>query len=610
MKEKAVQKVQFRDRLIEWAQQSLGTKFDNLNNTQRSRQMIRYFVLEVLEKLLPGLVPDDEGELDGCIVDGAGDGGADLLYRTDEGQVLLIQAKYRGNDVPETAESVGRFCDLLERLYLASQGKQQSLNKDILEIAGQIDWEADSFRLYFITTGKTGKSVQDRVDQGLTNIIDIPDLVETRSEFRYLDYSGLNQELREALSSADFANKPIRIQMIPDTKKRPWCHFEGDDRELYVGEVSGGVLANILQEHKASLFTMNIRDYVGDTKTNQRIIYTALNDPANFEYFNNGVTAVAAKITPDPSTNTLECERMSIINGAQTVRSLLAATKKKSNLKYKPLDDVKVLMRLMSFSYPAEIPFVGEVTRYNNTQNAIKIADFRSNDEVQKDLARRFGGLNLSGKTYEYKNKRSTKKRNTIAITLEEFTKTVFAYSFGPDDMFGGTSKLFDVSLTGLYRRVFESPDILLTEQQFNLLSGTYFACDFVKQIWENRRRSLRLEKKTMHPALERKGLIFFTIGELQRRSYTKEGLNLDQDLAKLSKPNGWLAIPDSKPKMALASAFEIASKILIQQYDASQKKDSSFKHRNWFREPNTLDDLRSGTDLALEFGALAKLWS
>ena len=592
MKETTVPKVQFRDRLIEWSKENLGLKFDNLNNAQRSRQMIRFFVLEVIEKLLPGLVPDDEGQLDSCIVDGAGDGGADFLYRTDEGQVLIIQAKYRGSDSQETAEAVGRFCDLPERLYLASQGGQESLSKELIEMAGQIDWAEDSFRLYFITTGKSGQSVLDRVEQGLTQIADYSDLVDTRSELRYLDHSGLNQELREAISSADFSNKPISIPMIPDSTEKPWCHYVGEQRELYIGEVGGGVLANILQTHKASLFTMNIRDYVADTKTNQRIAKTALNDPTNFEYFNNGVTTVASKITPDYSTNTLVCEKMSIINGAQTVRSLLAASRKTSRVQHKPLSTVRVPMRLLSFGYPAEVAFVGDVTRFNNTQNAVKIADFRSNDEVQKDLSRRFDKLNLGGRSYEYKNKRSAKRRNTIAVTLEELTKSVFAFRYGPDDMFGGTSKLFDASSTGLYRKVFESPESALTEQEFHLIAGTYFACDYVKQLWETRRKALRPEKKTMHPALERKGLIFFAVGELQRHAYVKRNLDLDHEISKLSKPNNWLSDPSTKPRSVLATSFEIASKILIQQYDAKKKNDPSFKHRNWFRDVGTLDDI------------------
>ena len=547
MKETTKQKEQFKEELIKWSEASLGTKFGNLPHAQQSRQMIKFFILEVLEKLYPGIVPDDEGELESSIIDGSGDGGADFLFRTDDGQVLIIQAKYRGKDAPETPEAIGRVCDLQERLVLASQGKQQGIHKDLLDLAGQIDWAEDTFRIYFITTGRSGNAVKDRVTQGLNHVPAYPDLVEERTEpLRYLDNVGLNLELRDAIKSSDFSDKRIVIQMIPDSNSIPWCHFEGEDRDLYIGEVGGGVLAEILQSNKAALFTMNIREYVGDSKTNKQIIKTALNDPSNFEYFNNGVTAVAGKITPDLSSRTLTCEKMSIINGAQTVKSLLIATTRKSESHHKPLKDVKVLLRLMSFKYPAEVLFVGEVTRYNNTQNALKIADFRSNDEVQKDLTRRFSTINLSGRSYEYKNKRSEKKRNSIAITLEELTKALFAFRFGPDDMFGGTSKLFDVSPAGLYTKVFETPESALTESDFNLIAGTYFACSFVKSTWEEFRKTLRSQQKTMHPALERKGLIYFAVGELQRRSYEGQNLNLDHDLQSLPNRTHGLLTPRS----------------------------------------------------------------
>lgn len=602
MKQESKPKEQFRDRLQEWSEARLGVPFDSIGSIQRSRQMISFFVEEVLDKLFPGIVPDDEGELEASIVDGAGDGGADFLYRTDDGQVLIIQAKYRGKkDNIESAESVGRACDILQRLYLATQGKQNSLHNDLLELASQIDWEQDHFRVYFITTGKSGAAVMDRVEQGLAYVAEIPDL-EDRSELHYLDNSLLNQEMREAISSADFSDRPVIIPMIPDAKGTPWCHFEGENRELYVGEVKGTILAQILQTHKASLFTMNIRDYVGDSKTNKQIIATALSDPTNFEYFNNGVTAVAGTITPDVENQTLSCERVSIINGAQTVRSLLKAVSKPGTTVYKPVGSVRVLLRLLSFRYPSEIAFVGEVTKYNNTQNAVKIADFRSNDEVQKDIARKFNGLNLNGRKYEYKNKRSTKKRNSIAITLEELAKAVYAFKFGPDDMWGGTSRLFDASPTGLYTRIFEHPDSGLTNAEFDLLAGTFFACDFVKSLWEEYRKSLRLKKQTMHPALERKGLIFFAVGEIERQSYGKSGWDLDHDLRKLANPNSWLQNGPTAPKQALAMAFDISAKVLTQRYDIA-KKDLSFKHRNWFRDQETLSDIREGVELALVFG-------
>lgn len=608
MKEHRNLKVQFRDRLIEWSETGLEVRFSDLNSFQRSRQMVKFFVSEILEKLYPGIVPDDEGELESCIVDGSGDGGVDFLYRTDEGQVLVLQAKYRGKEAQESPEAVGRICDFLDRLYLATQGKQHGLRPDLIELANQIDWAEDTFRVYFITTAKSNQAVLDRVEQGLTQIAAFPDLAEERSEFRYLDQSGLNQELREAISSADFANRPIEIPMIPDAEGRAWCHYEGESRELFVGEVGGGVLANILQNHKASLFTMNIRDYVGDTKTNQRIVSTALDDPQNFEYFNNGVTAVAGKITPEPLNNQLVCEKMSIINGAQTIRCLLAATKKASKTQHKPLGSVRVLFRLISFKYPKEIDLVGEITRYNNTQNAVKIADFRSNDEVQKDLARRFSKLNLSGRSYEYKNKRSGKKRNTLSITLEDLTKAIFAFRFGPDDIFGGTSKLFDTTTNGLYRQVFSTPENTLTDSEFSIIAGTYFACDFVKELWEQFRRRLRNEKQAMHPALERKNLVFFAVGELLRQTYAKEEWDLAHDLSRLAKPNAWRADMSSSPRTALSKAFEIASMVLRQRYETKRTSSPGFKHRNWFRDENTLNEVRAGLELALAFGVPPKL--
>lgn len=595
-------KEQFKDHLIAWAEKRLDVPFGNLNNVQQSRQMIHFFVTEVMERLTPGLVPDDDGELESCIVDGAGDGGADFLYRSDEGQVVVIQAKYRGKDATETPEAIGRFCDFLPRLYLATQGQEQSMHADLLDLASQIDWIEDSFRLFFLTTAKTTDATRARVDLGIAPIPEIPDF-EERVDFRYLDHSLLNQELREALSSADFSSRPIVIQMLADSNENPWCHFVQGNRELYIGEVSGAVLADMLNGHKASLFTMNIRDYVGDTRTNKSIINTAVHDPENFEYFNNGVTAVAGTIDPDPENGTLTCQKMSMINGAQTVRSLLAATKKKDGKQHKPVSKARVLLRLMSFKYPNEVPFVAEVTKFNNTQNAVKIADFRSNDEVQKDIARRFAKLNLKGRNYEYKNKRGDKKRNTIAVTLEEFTKAIFAFRFGPDDYHGGTAKLFDNSSTGLYRKLYEDPDLPLDEQTFNLLAGTYIACNYVKELWEALRKSKRSQGVNLHPSLERKGLVFYAVGELERLSYLRQGFDVESDLRKLAKPNTWLAEDDTAPKKALSKAFDIAIKVLAREYDQKKANDTNFKHRNWFRDENTLASVKASLELALEFG-------
>lgn len=175
--------------------------------------------------------------------------------------------------------------------------------------------------------------------------------------------------------------------------------------------------------------------------------------------------------------------------------------------------------------------------------------------------------------------------------------------------MWGGTSRLFDASATGLYIQVFNDPDSRLTEQEFSLLAGTFFACDFVKGLWEEERKSLRMNKLTMHPALERKNLIYFAIGELERQSYSKQGWNLDHDLRRLAKPNDWKNDRKSAPSQALTKAFELSSKVMKQQYEFSKKNIQGFKHRNWFRDQETMQKITEGLEMALDLGSLPQIW-
>ena len=145
---------------------------------------------------------------------------------------------------------------------------------------------------------------------------------------------------------------------------------------------------------------------------------------------------MATRITPDErdkTGRTLICEGLSIINGAQTVRSLHKA----HTIKPASARDVQVLVRVTEFSgkkAQEEQEFLDNVTKYNNTQNAIKLSDFRSNDKVQFDIRKRFGALpTVGGRRFLYKNKRSGEREsNCIVIGMEEFVKTLYAFLFGP----------------------------------------------------------------------------------------------------------------------------------------------------------------------------------
>ena len=71
-----------------------------------------------------------------------------------------------------------------------------------------------------------------------------------------------------------------------------------------------------------SLFSLNIRNFIGNTSTNKEIIKSAESDPENFFLFNNGISCLASSVRS--TDDHLEVEGLQVINGAQTVKALFS----------------------------------------------------------------------------------------------------------------------------------------------------------------------------------------------------------------------------------------------------------------------------------------------
>jgi AIPR protein len=588
-------KPKFREYFISSVEDRLKIPFDQLQSQDRAREMSRFYVKAVVAKLTPGLVPDSDEEIDDYIVDGPNDGGVDFIYPS-EGRVLIVQSKYRGPDKHESPEDFTHFCEVISRLY-DSYRKKQKLNRKVTEALQDIDWQSDYFELHFVSLGKISQAIRDRGAKGPVPVRELSDF-EERTELALYGEQDLNIKLREALSAGEILDESVELQFAPSGDGAPWIRFESSNgRDCYLGEVTGSHLAEMYRQHRYRLFAMNIRDYVGESSTNKGIVDTVLAEPDEFVFFNNGVSAVATQIEEDKEHSILRCRRFSIINGAQTVRSLSKAHVKNSN----PLKDARVLLRVMAFSLTKDTDFLTDATRYNNTQNAIKVSDFRSNDPVQKDLNRRFSGLNRAGKQYVYKNKRSREPiGNKLPIGMEDFAKTIYAFRYGPDDMQGGTRYLFDVSQKGGYTKVFGEPVSNLDDDQFKLLAGTYFFCDEIHSLWKKKREHDNNEGRTS-PGLERRWIIYYAVGKLLRLAYEGNITQLDPDLRKLAKVNSWIDSPNHPAKKAVADLFKLATIAINKAYNQAAKQ-SDFRHRNWFRSGNTLSDINAEIESIPEY--------
>jgi hypothetical protein len=432
-------------------------------------------------------------------------------------------------------------------------------------------------------------AIIERAKQGATPVHALKDFAD-RCDLAVLDETELNTALREAISADKEPDTKISVRFSANEEEQPWIRFESEQgRDLYVGQVTGAELSEIYRPNRYKLFAMNIRDYVGDTATNKGIRQTAINKPDEFVFFNNGVSAIATHIELDGAEPcVLHCDRFSIINGAQTVRSLVKAHR----LDPASVKEARVLLRIMRYRYNKDGEFLSDVTRFNNTQNSIKISDFRSNDPIQKDFRNRFARVSVGAKTCDYKNKRRREAdSNKFSINMEEFAKTVHSFVWGPDDMFGGTKYLFDVSPKGGYQKVFGEPISHITEDEFEKRAGIYFLCSEVHSLWRAKREAESDEKAS--PALERRWIVYFAFAELLRMIYSQKGASLDGDLSFLSNPNKWMTLPEHATRKRIGEILEMSMTALEQAYGRASVA-ADFKHRNWFRSTATLAEIRA----------------
>lgn len=154
--------------------------------------------------------------------------------------------------------------------------------------------------------------------------------------------------------------------------------------------VKGEWLNQLYHKYKTDLFSANLRGYLGsrdsESNINNGIKTTAKEEPGNFYVYNNGITAIVLDYELGKklrSGRKLKITGLSIVNGAQTTGSLASSSGVIA-------PDLQVAMR---FVKAENDDIVDNVVRYNNSQNKLQAADFRSTDPIQDRLRAEFEAI-------------------------------------------------------------------------------------------------------------------------------------------------------------------------------------------------------------------------
>ena len=140
----------------------------------------------------------------------------------------------------------------------------------------------------------------------------------------------------------------------------------------------GEVLAKIYSLYGGKLLEQNVRVFLqARTKVNRGIIETISQQPDHFFAYNNGLTVTAKEIETDESSGIKvlkKVKNLQIVNGGQTTASIVYAKDKNKS----DLSKVAVQMKLNVTLADETSQLVKSISRYSNTQNAVREADFFS----------------------------------------------------------------------------------------------------------------------------------------------------------------------------------------------------------------------------------------
>ena len=345
--------------------------------------------------------------------------GADLVFESSASNHLLIcQCKYQSFDKPVDEGEVNDFFHRHSQFLDSAWVKKHASSDAALALQDYRERIESGYSCayYFISTGVASERTIQLAERCNREFQEsgLPITCELLDFTRLKDYYIRSLSLEESVPE----------EVILDLPQEQFF-LKRDPHLTLVAVIKGNTLRNLSKQYKQALYAWNIRGYLGNRGINQDISDTATNNPDYFFYFNNGVSAICTRL--ELEGNRVRAKKFQIINGAQTVSTLANLT---------PDPAVEVLFRLtQTQSVTTEKGFNRQIIQYNNSQNIVKVSDFRSNDEIQIFLERYFDDFKARGPLpkLRYLRKRAVGRRGIgLALRLEDMAKVRYSFLYDP----------------------------------------------------------------------------------------------------------------------------------------------------------------------------------
>ena len=159
---------------------------------------------------------------------------------------------------------------------------------------------------------------------------------------------------------------------------------------------------------------------------------------------------------------------------------------------------------------------------------------------------------------------------------------------------------MFDATETGGYAKVFGSRGLVwegVTEEDFRLLAGEWFFCSDAREAFAPiKEAALEREdlktKPLVKAALERRWVLYYTLGELARERCRRADRDVESDFRQLYKPKWLDESQEHGTRRTVRQYCDAAREVMVRVYKTAAKSPD-FVQRNWYRSRDMLADIR-----------------
>jgi len=230
--------------------------------------------------------------------------------------------------------------------------------------------EIDRLRVFVITDGRTkakrfsNKEVQQKIVA-----------VESMDMERLFRHTEGKPRDELAVSFVQSIGRPLPCVHVPDPDA---------DYEYVLTAIPGQLIRDLYLRYGASLLEANVRTFLGSKRTvNKGIVETLRKEPEHFLAFNNGLVLVCDEASfersEDGNLGLSFLKGIQIVNGGQTTSTIYFASRDDRTIDLSHVMVPAKVIILKGSQDEARERLISNVSRYANSQNAVKMSDLSAN---------------------------------------------------------------------------------------------------------------------------------------------------------------------------------------------------------------------------------------